>query len=279
MDENVDLALLIRQAQLGNPQSMNELAQLAEGRLFAYIYRLTLNYDLARDLLQETLLKMVESLKELKNVEKFWSWLFRIALSEAQHYFRDRKKKHTIHISAFSKERLSEYTSEDFDDGLNYLMRRELSETVFQAMTKLKLMYRNVLILRCFEQMSYAEIADLMDCKELRARILFFRAKHLLKRQLSQRGFGKELLLVSLGLFGLLTTPVKAAPAAGMVTASLLDVGFAAAFIGAAGTKLSIAIVTAIAALTLTFSIENFIFWFALFCYVLFCLAVIIYAR
>ncbi len=278
-DENVGIAQLIRQAQLGNQQSMSELAQLAEGRLLAYIYRLTLNYDLSQDLLQETLLKMVESLKELKHIDRFWPWLFRTAMGEAQHHFRDRKKKHTVQISDFSKERLSEYTSEDYNDGLNYLMRRELSEAIFQAMTKLKLIYRNILILRCFEQMSYAEIADLLDCKELRARVLFFRARHLLKKQLSQRGFGKELLLVALGLFGLLTAPAKAAPATGMVTASLLDVGFAAAFIGAAGTKLSIAAVTAITALTLTLNVENFIFWFALFCYALFCLVAVIYLR
>jgi len=277
MNETVEIVQLIRQAQLGNRQSMSELAQLAEGRLFAYIYRLTLNYDLAQDLLQETLLHMVESLKDLKHVEQFWAWLFRIAMSEAQHYFRDRKKKHTVQISDFSKGRLSEYTSGDFNDGLNYLMRRELSETVFQAMTKLKLMYRNVLILRCFEQMSYAEIADLMGYKEIRARILFFRARRLLKKQLSHRGFGGELLLVALGLFGLLTAPAKAAPAAGMVTASLLNVGFAATFIGAVSTKLGIAIMTAITALTLSFGVENFIYWFALFCYALFCLIVVIY--
>jgi RNA polymerase sigma-70 factor (ECF subfamily) len=279
MNENIGIAQLISQAQHGDRQSMNKLAQLAEGRLFAYIYRLTLNYDLAQELSQETLLKMVESLKNLKHIEQFWPWLFRSAMGEVQHYFRELKQKHTVQISDFSKDRLNEYTSEDFNDGLGYLMRRELSETVFQAMTRLKMIYRNVLILRCFEQLSFAEIADLMDCKELRARVLFFRARHLLNKQLSHRGFGKEMLLVSLGLFGILTAPAKAAPAAGAVTASLLDVGFAATLIGAAGTKMSIAAMTAITALTLTYSIENFIFWFALFCYVSFCAAIVIYTR
>lgn len=279
MDENIGIAQLVRQAQFGNQQSMSELAQLVEGRLFAYIYRLTLNYDLAQDLLQETLLNMVESLKDLKRAEQFWPWLFRTAMGEVQHYFRDRRKKLMVQISDFSKNRLSEYSSKDFNDGLNYLMRRELSETVFQAMTRLKLMYRNVLILRCFEQMSFVEIGDMLGCKELRARILFFRARHLLRKQLSQRGYGGELLLVALGLFGILTAPTKVAPAAGVVTASLLDVGFAAAFIGAASTKLGIAIMTAITALTLASGVENFICWFALFCYVSFCLAIFIYTR
>jgi threonine/homoserine/homoserine lactone efflux protein len=108
---------------------------------------------------------------------------------------------------------------------------------------------------------------------------LFFRAKYLLKKQLSRRGFGRELLLTSLGLFGLMTAPTKAASAAGTVTAASLDVGFAATLIGAAGTRLGIALMTAITALTFTLSVEKFIFLFVLLCYVSICFIVVIYTR
>jgi RNA polymerase sigma-70 factor (ECF subfamily) len=278
-NENDDIVQLIKQAQIGNHQSMNDLAKLAEERLFAYIYRLTLNYDLAQDLLQETLLKMVNSLNELENIDRFWPWLFRTAMGEVQHHFRDRRKENMVQISAFSKERLSERSSQEHNDGLTYLIRRELSDAIFQAVMKLKLIYRNVLILRCFEQMSYAEIADLLGCKELRARVLFFRAKFLLKRQLSHRGFGRELLLVALGLFGLMTAPAKAASTTGSLTAASLDVGFTAALVGIAGTKPGIAVMTAIAVLTFALSIEKFIFLLILLCYVLICFVVVIYTR
>jgi DNA-directed RNA polymerase specialized sigma24 family protein len=50
MDDKAGYAELIRQAQLGDQQSMNELAQLVQGRVSAYVYRLTLNHDLAQDL-------------------------------------------------------------------------------------------------------------------------------------------------------------------------------------------------------------------------------------
>ncbi|MFZ0034349.1 MAG: RNA polymerase sigma factor [Sedimentisphaerales bacterium] len=278
-DENANIVQLIRQAQLGNQQSMSDLAQLAEGKLFPYIYRLTLNRDLAQDLLQETLLTMVESLKDLRCIDRFWPWLFRTALGEVQHHFRDRKQKYMLQISVFSKERLSEHTSQDYNDGLDCLIRMELSDVIFQAVAKLKLMYRNVLILRCFEQMSYAEIADLLGCKELRARVLFFRAKYLLKKQLSQRGFSRELLLTSLGLFGLMTSSTKAAAAAGTVTAASLDVGFTATLIGAAGTKMGVATMTAITALTLTLSVEKFICLLIFLCYVSICFVVVMYTR
>jgi hypothetical protein len=63
---------------------------------------------------------------------------------------------------------MDESISLDYNDGLDRLMRWELSRAIFQAMTRLKLGWRNVPAFQCFEQMSYAEIADLMACKELR---------------------------------------------------------------------------------------------------------------
>ncbi len=279
MDESTGYAELIKQAQFGDQQSMNQLAQLVQGRLFAYIYRLTLNYDLAQDLSQETLLRMVESLKELKQAEQFWLWLYRTAMGKVQHYFRDKKQQQMIQIAALDKERLAEYASQDHNDGLNSVMRRELSETICQAMARLKLTYRNVLILRCFEQLSYAEIASLMDCKELGARVLFFRAKHSLKQQLARRGFSKTLLLIALGFFGVITTPTKGASVAGVVSAASLEVGFLATLVGAAGTRLGIAVMTAITALALTLSLESFICLLILLCYLAVCFVVVIYSQ
>ena len=66
MNENAGFVKLVTQAQLGDQKSMDHLAEAARRRLFAYLYRLTLNHDLTLDLLQETLLKMVENIKSLE---------------------------------------------------------------------------------------------------------------------------------------------------------------------------------------------------------------------
>ena len=249
MDENAGYVELIRRAQFGDQDSMNRLAELVEPRLLVYLYRLTVNYDLAQDLMQDTMLKMVESLNEVKQPERFWHWLFRTALGKVQHYYRDRRRERVAEISALSKERLSQHIWEEHDDGLSHVMRRELSESVCRAMADLKVIYRNILILRCYEQMSYAEIAGVMDCKELRARVLFFRARHALKRHLSLNGFSKETLLTGLGLFGILTLSGKATSTACSVNTASMNVGLTAAMVGSLGTRLGIAIITSAGAL------------------------------
>jgi RNA polymerase sigma-70 factor (ECF subfamily) len=269
MDAEEGFSQLVRQAQLGDQQSLDRLAEAVAPRLQAYIYRLTLNHDLAQDLLQETLLKMVERIKELEHPERLWGWLFRTALGQVQHYYRDRARAQAIELSARSRQRLSEYFSEDHEDGLSYAMRRELCEATVDAMARLQLTYRNVLSLRCFEQMSYAEIAEALECKELRARVLFFRAKRSLTRQLVRRGFAKSLLVTALGLFGLLTSPGDSA-SAGAVTASSLSVGAVAKFVGLAGTSSGMAVIVSIAGVSLTLTTEHFvyaIFLFGLACF------------
>ncbi|MBA7640741.1 hypothetical protein ES703_48412 [subsurface metagenome] len=252
VDNDVNYLELVRQAQLGNQESMNRLAQLAKGRVCAYIYRLTLNYDLTQDLLQETLLEMVKSLKELKHAEAFWSWLYRTAMGKVQHYFRDEQHKRKIgQMSTVEKEQLSKHAGGDYGDGLNSVIRKELSEAIIEAMGKLKLRHRNVLVLRCFEQMPYSEIATIMNCSEMAAQVLFHRAKRSLKRQLSKHGFGKGLLLIALGLFGRMTAPAEASSATSTVTVASIEVGLLAAVIGTAGTKLGITAVTAITAVAI----------------------------
>ncbi len=253
MSNNVNYLELVKQAQLGCQESMTRLTKLTEGSLCAYIYRLTLNYELTEELLQETLLEMVKSLKKLKfkHVNQFWAWLYRTALGKVQLHFRAQQHEKAIPMSMFNKEHLSGLASLDYNDGLSNMIRKELSDTVFEAIGKLKLRHRNVLVLRCLEQRSYSEISAIMDCSEIAAQVLFFRAKRSLKRQLSKHGFGKGFLLLALGLFARLTTPAKAAPAIPATTTSL-QVGLVASIIGAIETKLGIVVGTVVTAIVLT---------------------------
>jgi len=236
---------LVGQAQKGHKEDINKLAREAKGRLCAYIYRVTLNYDLTQDMSQEVLLQMVKSLNHLKSVESFWPWLYQIAQNKIQEHYRAKYKKSPAYGSYFYKNFVSQRAKYHQEDGLSRLLQKELSKKVVLAMKQMKHQYRAVLSLRCLEQLSYSEIAVAMDCSEVRARILFYRAKQALKKQLTHQGLKKGLLLMCLGLFGRLTAPAEAATMT--VTSSSVKVGAMTAIIATAGTKLGIATVTAAA--------------------------------
>jgi RNA polymerase sigma factor (sigma-70 family) len=245
--ENVSIAGLIEQARRGDQDSMGHLAEVAEARLLPYLYRLTLNYDLTQELCQQTLAKMVQSLHELEHIERFWAWLYRSAMGEVQHHYRDARRQRMVEIAALNKARFCQYVEQDHTDGLSHVQRTELAQIVVQAMSQLHLTYRNVLVLRCYENLSYAEIANHIGCKDLHAKVLFFRAKKLLKKHLARQGFGKETLLTALGLFGLMTVPAKSS-AAWAVKATSLNAGFLAAFTATVASRLGVLCFTAIAA-------------------------------
>jgi hypothetical protein len=109
---------------------------------------------------------------------------------------------------------------------MNALVSEEIRKTVLGAMQAIKIKYRNILVLRCFENMSYGQIAGITGGSELRSRLLFFRAKHSLKNQLERHGFKRDHLLAVLTMFaGLTLRNGKKAVAGEVVLASSLETG------------------------------------------------------
>lgn len=241
MDRNTldpKMLRLVLDARNGDRESLGQLAQAVEGRLMSYIYRVTLDYDLAHELCQQTLVTMVESLSRLRQPDRFWFWLFRTAMGQVQHHYREQQRERKVRIAALDKRQWEEGIAEDRGDGLDSAARVELTDLVVDTIMQMRLSYRNVLVLRCFEQMSYAQIGELLGCKELRVRVLFFRALRALKLELSRQGIARTALGVALGLFGLLTSPSKGVTAT--VTGSSLDVGVIGSLLGMLGTKMGV---------------------------------------
>ena len=256
--QNISPAL-IHEAKLGNKDSMTRLTELAGDRLYAYIFRLTLDQTITQDILQETILFMIQSLDQLEHVDHFWGWIFRTAMGKVQHYYRDLNRRKTVELSEDEREYIHKRVTADFNDGLTELLRKELSDAVFMAMKRLKLKYRNILILRCFENLEYAQIATVMNCSELRSRVMFFRAKTSLRRQLAMQGFGKYYFLIALALFGVVTTSAKAASSA-TITASSLEVGFTASLIAVISSKIGISATAAATVIAFMLPYESWIY-------------------
>jgi RNA polymerase sigma factor (sigma-70 family) len=214
---------------------------------------MTLDYHLAQDLTQETVLTMVQSLPHL-NVDsprRLWAWIYRTALGKVQHHFqkqgRRRRHRHTI----VGHDILQRAADDAIPDGLHHAQRHELIEAMTKSIAALKLSYRHVLVLRCFEQLSFAQIAEVNGGgTELQMRLLFFRAKRALKRQLRHRGFGRKYFLSGLTLFAAATTlRSPRAAAAPTVRAGVVETGALATAIGTATTEGGLAILGLVAIL------------------------------
>jgi len=246
MDRQVSEIALIERAQQGDQQSLNTLAQIARERLRVYVYRLTLKDDLTQEIVQESLLEMCKILGKLQKTDRFWPWLYGIATNKLHRHYRTEK---AMRHAAACEERRRGLTAER-EQGLEDLIGEELRHIVSAAMDKLRTRHKAVLVMRCYDGMSYSEIADSLGCTEFGTRMLFVRAKKALQKELLQNGFHKGALLSALIVFGKMTAPSKAAAAQLTVPAAALKVGLAAGAAGLATTTTGLVSLAAAGALT-----------------------------
>jgi len=233
----------IQQAQAGNPQSLSVVAEQVRQKVYTYIYRLTLDYHLTEDLTQEMVLDMIKSLPqfEVLHVNGFWGWIFRTALGKVQHHFRLQGARRLAR-KTISDDFVLESCPSDDNNPMNALVSEEIRNAVLGAMQAIKIKYRNILVLRCFENLSYGQIAGITGGSELKTRLLFFRAKHSLKNQLERHGFKRDHLLAALTMFAGLTVGTgKKAAAEEIVLASSLETGLGISLAGLLSAKTAIA--------------------------------------
>ncbi|MCP4451262.1 MAG: RNA polymerase sigma factor [Planctomycetes bacterium] len=242
MSEQSDFLELIRQAQQGDKHALDRLAEHAVKPLRVYVYRLTLQEDLALDIVQETLLEMVKIIGKLQKADRFLPWLYGIATNKLRHYYRSEATLRRASANRAEKEPRSAHHGEG---GLENLLSQELKEIITGAISGLKTRYRAVLVMRCYDGMTYSEIADSMGTTEFGTRMLFIRAKKALQKQLSRDGLGKGNLLAVLALFGKMTAPSEAAASQITVTAATANAGALAGAVTLATSKAAMVAVTA----------------------------------
>ncbi len=236
MDRQADLTELIKRARQGDPVSQNELAGLVRERLYEHVYRSTLRHDWSQDIVQESLIKMINLLHTLKRLDRFWPWLYGIAHNIIRNQRRREQIRWTESLSE-TAEASHRFNGSGLDrEGLEHLIGQELKQLVFQSMRDLKPRHREVLTMRCYDNMEYNEIAEVLGTSEFGVRMLFFRAKNTLQKKLARNGLGKGALLSVLMLFGKMTAQSDASATRIFVNAGTLEVGTAAAVVGTIAT-------------------------------------------
>jgi len=182
MDRKTYQLELVKQAQRGDKESLGLLAEQARIRLHTYVYRLTQQEELTQEIVQESLVEMCKVLGKLKKDDRFWPWLYGIAVNKLRRYYRTERTQRRL--STASAEYRDSIRSRR--DGFEDLVGDELKHIIAKAMMKLKARHKAVLVMRCYDEMAYSDIAESMGCSEFNTRMLFLRAKRALQKELSR---------------------------------------------------------------------------------------------
>jgi len=145
-----------------------------QGKLYAYVFRLTNDREEAVDIVQEVFLKAYKNLKSFDNKKKFSSWIYRIAHNESVNWLKKntRYKKRSIDDDENRIEIADEKT--DLHESMLVLQERE---ELLERLELLPVKYKEVLVLRYIEEKTYEEISLIIKKSANAVGILINRAK------------------------------------------------------------------------------------------------------
>lgn len=154
-------AQLVEDARRGDSDAFGELVRRYERRLLRVISRFVSDEELARDLAQETFLRVYERMDRFDASRRFGPWLFRIGVNLTLDHLRKRKRRGRW--SLFSESPLEKGPDPSVEDPRG---ARDLEQEVERVLEQIPEKYRMVLVLRDLENFPTSEIAAITGRKE-----------------------------------------------------------------------------------------------------------------
>lgn len=146
---------LVQQVKEGDQLAFSELVKRHQKVLLRVVLRFTRDLDLAEDVLQDSFVKAYQKIHQFEGRSSFKSWLFRIAINTAKNKLRSLKKEQ-VSIDDVQVSKGAEAESA--------LLRAAVEKKMKEEIDTLPAKQRTALMLRVYEEMSFKEIAQIMEC-------------------------------------------------------------------------------------------------------------------
>lgn len=180
---------IIIKAQQGDSQAFNKLVALWYKRIYNLAFKYFSGHDLAMEAAQRTFIAVHKSLPKLKEVERFKSWIYRIAVNVC-HEEERKLSRQALSIHKVESEtntiQLASYGPE------KSIHRRELSKMLLEALKEINEEQRMVVIMKEYEGMKFREIAEVLEISENTVKSRMYYGLTALRKILKSRNITKE---------------------------------------------------------------------------------------
>lgn len=154
----------------GDAMAYERLVAEHSGDVYALLYRLTTDAEEARDLTQETFLRAFQSIDRFRGDSSLKTWIYRIAINQARNrwrWWRRRKRDVTVSLDATDEHRdkplAATLPSDNSPSPEQETLAHEREAQLREALQGLRRSYREAVILRDVEGLSYEEIATTLQ--------------------------------------------------------------------------------------------------------------------
>ena len=165
---------LLERIRVGDPAAFPQLYERFSPRLYSYCLRLLRDSQSAEDVVQETLIKVHTEQRSLREARSLRGWIFTIARNEVFGILRKNKAVPFV----------DEDMAWENETPLELLLQSEEKNIVEYLLGELKSEYREVLVLREYENLSYEEIASATSSTLSAVKSRLFKARKALIKKL-----------------------------------------------------------------------------------------------
>jgi RNA polymerase sigma-70 factor, ECF subfamily len=180
---------VIEQVLAGDIDSFSGIIEKYQDKTFNYVYSQIKDYDEAMDITQEIFIMTIEALQSFRRESKFSTWFYSIMVNYCKNY---RKKNSRYNLVSMNSSRGEEEYDMQLPDVRenpeNEVIMNESLRIVREEIHKLPDDYREILLLRDIEGLSYNEIADILKISLSNVKVRIHRGREFLKNRLLARG-------------------------------------------------------------------------------------------
>ncbi len=186
MEELSDEAIAVR-VQAGEVEAFGQLLLRYEAKMLRYASKFLINGEDAADVVQAVFLKAYTNIHSFDAGRKFSSWLYRIAHNEFVNIVAKRSRQPLSFLS------LDEVLPHPFatERADTELERNELQQSMEACLQKMDAKYREVLVLYYYQDLSYAEIADVLHVPTSTVGVRLTRAKKAIRELYNYESHGR----------------------------------------------------------------------------------------
>jgi len=170
-----------------DPNAYQELVSQFSDRVYNTALSFLQHQEDAEDITQEVFTEVFQSIHRFREQSKLSTWIYRITVTKSLELLRSRRreKRSGIIISLFEKEHQINVSGDEpfYHPGVS-LENKEMASVLFNAIQKLPSRQRTAFTLHKLENLSYAELAEIMGVSISSVESLLFRAKKKLRELL-----------------------------------------------------------------------------------------------
>jgi RNA polymerase sigma-70 factor (ECF subfamily) len=182
-DEKKEEQMLITQAKKGNVSAFETLVKRYQNSIYYLCRRMTGSHQSADDVSQETFIKAYFALNSFKDGMNFFTWIRKIAVNNSLNFIKVSKREEPLGDGA---EKIAGNSSMGQELPHEMLQMNQTEEKFKKALKALPSEQKVVFILRVYENLSYKEIAQLLEISEGTVMSRLSRARKKLKSSMAE---------------------------------------------------------------------------------------------